>query len=114
MASLMRGYVPQRQMLPAIAESMSSSDGLWFFRRSAVADMIWPDWQYPHCTTSFASHAAWVALPAGIADTPSIVVIFLPATAEIGKTHDRVATPSTCTVQAPHSAIPQPNFVPVM
>jgi hypothetical protein len=26
----------------------------------------------------------------------------------------RVATPSTCTVQAPQSAMPQPNFVPVM
>src|SRR4029077_14171929 len=27
---------------------------------------------------------------------------------------ERVATPSTCTVQAPHSAMPQPNLVPVM
>ena len=27
---------------------------------------------------------------------------------------ERVATPSTCTVQAPQSAIPQPTFVPVM
>jgi hypothetical protein len=27
---------------------------------------------------------------------------------------ERVATPSTCTVQAPQSAMPQPNFVPVM
>ena len=27
---------------------------------------------------------------------------------------ERVAAPSMCTVQAPHSAIPQPNFVPVM
>ena len=32
----------------------------------------------------------------------------------IGVMQDRVATPSTCTVQAPHSAMPQPNFVPVM
>src|SRR5215467_8367099 len=29
-------------------------------------------------------------------------------------TQERVATPSICTVQAPQSAIPQPNFVPVM
>src|SRR4051812_12793118 len=29
-------------------------------------------------------------------------------------TQDRVATPSTCTVQAPHWAMPQPNLVPVM
>src|SRR5689334_1123316 len=27
---------------------------------------------------------------------------------------ERVAVPSTCTVQAPHSAMPQPNLVPVM
>ena len=32
----------------------------------------------------------------------------------IGVMQERVATPSTCTVQAPHSAMPQPNFVPVM
>src|SRR5260370_21420379 len=28
--------------------------------------------------------------------------------------HDRVATPSICTVQAPHCAMPHPNLVPVM
>jgi hypothetical protein len=27
---------------------------------------------------------------------------------------DRVAAPSTCTVQAPHGAWPQPNLLPVM
>jgi hypothetical protein len=27
---------------------------------------------------------------------------------------ERIATPSMCTVQAPHSATPHPNFVPVM
>src|SRR5580700_1993070 len=27
---------------------------------------------------------------------------------------ERVGAPSTCTVHAPHSAMPQPNFVPVM
>src|SRR5947199_5533459 len=27
---------------------------------------------------------------------------------------ERMAAPSICTVQAPHSAAPQPNFVPVM
>src|ERR1700726_4421002 len=29
-------------------------------------------------------------------------------------TQERAGAPSTCTVQAPHSAMPQPNFVPVM
>jgi len=43
-----------------------------------------------------------------------MVVIFLPATLDMGVTQDRAASPSTCTVQAPHSALPHPNFVPVM
>src|SRR5580765_8296002 len=44
----------------------------------------------------------------------SMVVIFLPSAAEIGVMQERMACPSTCTVQAPHSAAPQPNLVPVM
>src|ERR1700722_17014414 len=43
-----------------------------------------------------------------------MVVIFFPATDETGVMQERVASPSICTVQAPHRAIPQPNFVPVM
>src|SRR3984957_3469485 len=42
-----------------------------------------------------------------------MVVIFLPATADVGVMHERNGAPSTCTVQAPHCAMPQPNFVPV-
>src|SRR3954465_4865116 len=43
-----------------------------------------------------------------------MVVIFCASvTAETGMEQDRVATPSTCTVQAPHCAMPQPYFVPV-
>jgi hypothetical protein len=43
-----------------------------------------------------------------------MVVIFLPATAEIGVMQERVASPLIWTVQAPQRAMPQPNFVPVM
>src|SRR5262252_2541760 len=39
--------------------------------------------------------------------------MFLPVTCDTGVEHDRVALPSTCTVQAPHSPAPQPNLVPV-
>ena len=39
-AARMRGYVPQRQMLPAIALSISASLGLAFEASSALADMI--------------------------------------------------------------------------
>ena len=42
-----------------------------------------------------------------------MVVICLPATGLTGTWHDRVATPSICTVQAPHWAMPQPYLVPV-
>ena len=44
---------------------------------------------------------------------PSMVVIFFPATADTGVTHERMGAPSTWTVQAPQSAMPQPNLVPV-
>ena len=47
-----------------------------------------------------------------VGESPSMVVIFLPATLETSVTHDRVAWPSMCTVQTPHSAIPHPYFVP--
>ena len=36
--------------------------------------MIWPDWQYPHCTTSRSSQAFWILAPAAVAPMPSIVV----------------------------------------
>jgi len=39
---------------------------------------------------------------------------FLPATLEIAVMQERVASPLMCTVHAPQSAMPQPNFVPVM
>jgi hypothetical protein len=43
-----------------------------------------------------------------------MVVTFFPATLEIAVVQERVASPLICTVQAPQSAMPQPNFVPVM
>jgi hypothetical protein len=42
-----------------------------------------------------------------------MVVMLARATALIGTTHERTGAPSTCTVQAPHSPAPHPNFVPV-
>src|SRR3989442_13463618 len=43
-----------------------------------------------------------------------MVVIFLPTTSETGVLQERIGLPSTWTVHAPHCAMPQPNFVPVM
>jgi hypothetical protein len=45
MARRMRWYVPQRQMFPDIAVSMSAFVGLGFAASMAAADMICPDWQ---------------------------------------------------------------------
>ena len=44
----------------------------------------------------------------------SIVVISALPTLSIVVMQDRAGAPSTCTVQAPQSAMPQPNLVPVM
>src|SRR5258708_33670745 len=43
-----------------------------------------------------------------------MVVISLPTTSASGTEHERIATPFTWTVQAPHWAMPQPYLVPVM
>src|SRR5436190_8095360 len=93
---------------------MSASVGFGFAARSAQADMIWPDWQYPHCGTSPASQAFCTAAPTGVLPTPSIVVISFPTTELRGTMHERAAAPSTCTVHAPHKAAPHPNLVPVI
>src|SRR5206468_11568230 len=60
-----------------------------------------------------STHATCTALPTRSAPTISMVVTFLFATAAIGVMHERTGWPSTCTVQAPQSAMPQPNLVPV-
>src|SRR5262245_13486970 len=42
-----------------------------------------------------------------------MVVTFFPATLDTGVTHDRVASPSTCTVHMPQTDMPQPYLVPL-
>jgi hypothetical protein len=56
----------------------------------------------------------WISAPAGVAPIASIVVIEDAPTLSMGVMHERVGAPSICTVHAPQSAMPQPNFVPVM
>jgi hypothetical protein len=60
------------------------------------------------------TQASCTALPTLSVSIASMVVIFWPTAAEIGVMQERPAAPSRCTVQAPHSAAPQPNLVPVM
>ena len=57
-------------------------------------------------------HAPWTAWATGPL-TPSMVVTSRSPTAEMGVMQARTAWPARCTVQAPHWAMPQPNFVPV-
>ena len=52
--------------------------------------------------------------PTRLRPIPSIVVILRPLALATGSTQERVAVPSRCTVHAPHTAMPQPNLVPVM
>src|SRR5260221_5644731 len=101
-------------MLPAIASSMSASLGFGFLANKALSDMIWPDWQYPHCGTSSASQARWILLPTGVVPMASIVVMCLPAATETGVMQERVGCPLIWIVHAPHSPTPQPNLVPVI
>src|SRR5450631_1424062 len=113
MALRILGYVPQRQIFPLMASSISLSVGLEFSASKTAALIICPDWQYPHCGTS-SSIQAFCSGCVKSSESPSMVVTCLPAARESGATHERIAWPSRCTVQAPHSAIPQPNFVPVI
>src|SRR5262245_51287050 len=72
-----------------------------------------PAWQYPHWGTLFSTQASCTMRPILSADRPSIVTTFLPAMEETGVVQDLTACPLTCTVHAPHTAMPQPYLVPV-
>src|SRR5712691_4215645 len=64
--------------------------------------------------TSRSSQAFWILAPAAVAPMASIVVILEVPMLSIGVMQERGAKPSICTVQAPQSATPQPDFVPFM
>ena len=104
--------VSQRQMLPAIPSSMSSSVGFGFEDSSDTACMICPGWQYPHCGTFTSAHAFCTACGPCV-EMLSIVVISRPCSFAIDLEQERTALPFSSTVHAPHNAMPQPNFVPV-
>src|SRR5690606_11310316 len=57
-----RVYVPQGQMFAAMSLSICSSVGFGTRASSAVARMICPAWQYPHCGTSSSIHACCTAV----------------------------------------------------
>src|SRR5271154_6698215 len=63
--------------------------------------------------TSKSSHAFCTLAPVAEAPTPSIVVMARWPMDPTANRQERTGAPSTCTVQAPHCAMPQPNLVPV-
>ena len=95
-----------------IVLSMSASVGFGIAVSSVAAARIWPDWQSPHfgvrCSIQ-ACGSAWRLSGWG----PSIAVTSRPSTMATAVRQERMAVPSTRTVQAPHGAIPQPCFVSV-
>lgn len=95
-----------------MAVSMSASLGLGFVLKRAAAVISCPGWQKPHWGTSPSIQASRKASATGPFN-PSIVVISFPTTSLTERLQERVTSPSTCTVQAPHSSIPQLYFTPV-
>src|ERR1700761_9198933 len=95
-----------------MAMSMSWSLGWGFLLRRAAAARIWPLWQEPHWGSCSVIHAFCTGWELS-GDSPSIVVMGWLVTADAGMEQERMGLPLSRTVQAPHWAIPQPNFVPV-
>ena len=86
-------------MFPNMASSISELVGCGLLASSAAADMIWPDWQYPHCGTSRSSQAFWILAPTAVAPIASIVVISDVPMLSIGVMQERMAVPSIVTVR---------------
>src|SRR6266550_1053656 len=101
-------------MLPSSAWRICSADGLLLLASSALVAKIMPGVQKPHCSPCFAQNASWIgsSLPPSGA-TPSIVVTDEPSACAARHVHDFTATPSSCTVHAPHWLVSQPILVPV-
>ena len=107
-ASSIFGYVPQRQMFPAIACLISSRVGSGFAATSAAAETTWPGVQKPHWTASVRTNAS----TSGWSRSPSIVVTS-PSTVCASVMHESRGTPSTWTVHAPQCPSAHAIFVPV-
>src|SRR5665213_791630 len=102
----------QRHSVRFIASRICASDGFGFLSSSALAVIICPFWQKPHCGTCSSIHVCCSGCSLPSFAMPSSVVTSL-LTAERGMTQDRIAAPLMITVQAPHCPSPQPNRGPV-
>ena len=100
-----------RHRAGAIPSRISASVGFGFRSNRALAVMICPFWQKPHCGTCSSIHACCTGSSLPSFASPSSVVIS-PLTRDATVIHDRVATPPMITVQAPHWPSPHPNLGP--
>src|SRR5262245_18220595 len=101
----------QRHSVRFIVSRICASVGFGVRDSSAVAAMIWPFWQNPHCGTCSSIQACWTGLSAPRLASPSSVVTS-PFTPDVGVTQERVAVPLMITAHAPHCPRPQPKRGP--
>src|SRR3954470_20752569 len=101
----------QRHSVPAMPSRICASVGRGLRSSSALAVMICPFWQKPHCGTCSSIQACCSGCSVPSLAMPSSVVTS-PFTADVGVMHDRVATPLMMTVHDPHCPSPQPNRGP--
>src|SRR5438477_7940710 len=91
---------------------MSASVALGLRSRYALAVIMTPLTQNPHCIACSSMNAFWMGCGFSVEPIPSSVVISAPDTLDTGVTQDRTACPLMMTVQLPHWPRPQPNFGP--
>ena len=106
-------YPVQRQMLPLIAQRISSSEGAGLLSSSAVPTSIIPGVQNPHCRPCSWWKPSWIGLSLPPWARPSTVVIRRPSAIGASSVHDFTGRPSRSTVQAPQLLVSQPMWVPV-
>ena len=107
-------YPVHRHIFPRICSRISSSEGFGFSSRRDFPMSTIPGVQKPHWTAPCSRKDCWIGwrLPSGFA-SPSTVKTSLPSIPMASVRHDSTGSPSTRTVQDPHSPMPHPYFAPV-
>src|SRR5215472_2517747 len=106
-------YPVQRHRLPDRAQRTSSSVGSGLASRSALAVIIMPGVQNPHCSPCSSLKPSCSGCSSLAVARPSTVEISCPSAWTASIVHDFTAFPSTRTVHAPQLVVSQPMCVPV-
>src|SRR5262249_49768000 len=102
-----------RQRLPDRAQRTSSSVGSGLASRRALAAIIMPGVQNPHCSPCSSLKPSCSGCSSLAVARPSTVEISCPSAWTASIVHDFTAVPSTRTVHAPQLVVSQPMCVPV-